>query len=226
MELFQRFGLRAVNMDDVSRELAMSKKTLYTFFSNKSDLVDQAAKYLFAVKSKEFLEQASVHENAIDELMEVQKIQQEVLNDYGTRLLFPLKKYHPNTHDWVMKARREMILQATQNNLKRGIEQKLYREDVHIERVSLVRYQTMVGIMEDPHLGDDSTLRGEVLKDSLLLHIRSIASPQGMAYLKEFKYWPHTWTEFLYSSLCSQAVLPRWVNLRWPFPWRRRFIMR
>ena len=55
MELFQRFGLRAVNMDDVSRELAMSKKTLYTFFSNKSDLVDQAAKYLFKVKSKQFI---------------------------------------------------------------------------------------------------------------------------------------------------------------------------
>jgi len=122
MELFQRFGLRAVNMDDVSRELAMSKKTLYTFFSNKSDLVDQAAKYLFAVKSKQFIEQASIFENAIDELFEVQRIQQEVLKNYGTRLLFPLKKYHPETYDWVMHARRAMMIQATTKNLERGIQ--------------------------------------------------------------------------------------------------------
>ncbi|MGA1168648.1 MAG: TetR/AcrR family transcriptional regulator [Burkholderiaceae bacterium] len=187
MELFQRFGLRAVNMDDVSRELAMSKKTLYTFFSNKSDLVDQAAKYLFAVKSKQFIEQASIFENAIDELFEVQRIQQEVLKNYGTRLLFPLKKYHPETYDWVMHARRAMMIQATTKNLERGIQQKLFREDLQIAHVALIRYNTMVGIMEDPDMGDDPGPRGELLHYSLLMHIRSIATAQGLAYLQELQ---------------------------------------
>lgn len=187
MELFQRFGLRAVNMDDVSRELAMSKKTLYTFFSNKSDLVDQAAKYLFEVKSKQFIEQASIFENAIDELFEVQRIQQEVLKNYGTRLLFPLKKYHPETYDWVMHARRTMMIQATTKNLERGIQQKLFREDLQIAQVALIRYNTMVGIMEDPDMGDDPGPRGELLHYSLLMHIRSIATSQGLAYLQELQ---------------------------------------
>jgi len=187
MELFQRFGLRAVNMDDVSRELAMSKKTLYTFFSNKSDLVDQAAKYLFEVKSKQFIEQASIFENAIDELFEVQRIQQEVLKNYGTRLLFPLKKYHPETYDWVMHARRTMMIQATTKNLERGIQQKLFREDLQIAHVALIRYNTMVGIMEDPDMGDDPGPRGELLHYSLLMHIRSIATAQGLAYLQELQ---------------------------------------
>ena len=187
MELFQRFGLRAVNMDDVSRELAMSKKTLYTFFSNKSDLVDQAAKYLFKVKSKQFIEQASIFENAIDELFEVQRIQQEVLKNYGIRLLFPLKKYHPETYDWVMHARRTMMIQATTKNLERGIQQKLFREDLQIAHVALIRYNTMVGIMEDPDMGDDPGPRGELLHYSLLMHIRSIATAQGLAYLQELQ---------------------------------------
>ena len=187
MELFQRFGLRAVNMDDVSRELAMSKKTLYTFFSNKYDLVDQAAKYLFKVKSKQFIEQASIFENAIDELFEVQRIQQEVLKNYGTRLLFPLKKYHPETYDWVMHARRTMMIQATTKNLERGIQQKLFREDLQIAHVALIRYNTMVGIMEDPDMGDDPGPRGELLHYSLLMHIRSIATAQGLAYLQELQ---------------------------------------
>ena len=187
MELFQRFGLRAVNMDDVSRELAMSKKTLYTFFSNKSDLVDQAAKYLFKVKSKQFIEQASIFENAIDELFEVQRIQQEVLKNYGTRLLFPLKKYHPETYDWVMHARRTMMIQATTKNLERGIQQKLFREDLQIAHVALIRYNTMVGIMEDPDMVDDPGPRGELLHYSLLMHIRSIATAQGLAYLQELQ---------------------------------------
>ena len=188
MELFQRFGLRAVNMDDVSRELAMSKKTLYTFFTNKSDLVDQAAKFLFSIKSKQFIEQASLHENAIDELFEVQRIQEEVLKNYGTRLLFPLKKYHPETYDWVLKARREMMLDATIKNLERGIQQKLYRDDLHVLEVALIRYNTMVGLMEDPEMGDDASRRGEVLKYSLHMYLRSIATAQGLAYLQELQF--------------------------------------
>lgn len=188
MELFQRFGLRAVNMDDVSRELAMSKKTLYTFFTNKSDLVDQAAKFLFSIKSKQFIEQASLHENAIDELFEVQRIQEEVLKNYGTRLLFPLKKYHPETYDWVLKARREMMLEATIKNLERGIQQKLYRDDLHVLEVALIRYNTMVGLMEDPEMGDDASRRGEVLKYSLHMYLRSIATAQGLAYLQELQF--------------------------------------
>jgi AcrR family transcriptional regulator len=187
MELFQRFGIRAINMDDVARELAMSKKTLYTFFSNKSDLVDQAAKYIFASKSKQFMEQASIYENAIDELFEVQRIQEEVLKNYGTRLLFALKKYHPETYEWMMNARRDMMIETSTANLQRGISQKLYREDLNVERTALIRYNTMVGIMEDPKMGDDPAPRGEMLHYSLLLHIRSIASAQGLAYLQELQ---------------------------------------
>ncbi len=187
MELFQRFGLRAVNMDDVSSELAMSKKTLYTFFCNKSDLVDQAAKHLFAVKSKQFIEQASIYENAIDELFDVQRLQKEVLKQYGTRLLFPLKKYHPETYDWVLHARRDMMIQATTKNIERGMQHKLFREDLPITKVALIRYNTMVGIMEDPNLGDDPDPRSELLHYSLILYIRSIASAQGLAYLQELQ---------------------------------------
>jgi len=187
MELFQRFGIRAINMDDVARELAMSKKTLYTFFSNKGDLVDQAAKYIFASKSKQFMEQASLYENAIDELFEVQRIQEEVLKNYGTRLLFALKKYHPETYEWMMNARRDMMIETSTANLQRGISQKLYREDLNVERTALIRYNTMVGIMEDPQMGDDPAPRGEMLHYSLLLHIRSIASAQGLAYLQELQ---------------------------------------
>lgn len=174
-------------MDDVSKELSMSKKTLYTFFSNKTDLVDQAIKQLFAVKSKQFLEQASLHKNAIDELFEVQRIQEEVLKNYGTRIMYAMKKYHPETYEWMISARRNMMIDATKANLQRGLAQKLYREDLDISQAALIRYNTMVGIMEDPEIGDDPQHRGALLHYSLLMHIRAIATAQGLVYLQDFQ---------------------------------------
>ena len=38
LELFMRMGVKSVNMDDVASHLGMSKKTLYQFVQNKSDL--------------------------------------------------------------------------------------------------------------------------------------------------------------------------------------------
>lgn len=36
---FRRFGIRRVSMDEIARDLRMSKKTLYQYFSGKEDLV-------------------------------------------------------------------------------------------------------------------------------------------------------------------------------------------
>ena len=39
-ELFMRFGIRSVSMDDIATQLGMSKKTIYQFFADKDELVD------------------------------------------------------------------------------------------------------------------------------------------------------------------------------------------
>lgn len=43
-ELFTRQGIRSVTMDDVSRHLSISKKTLYQHFTDKDDLVETIVK--------------------------------------------------------------------------------------------------------------------------------------------------------------------------------------
>jgi len=40
-DLFLRYGLKSVTMDDIARKLGMSKKTLYQYVENKTDLVSK-----------------------------------------------------------------------------------------------------------------------------------------------------------------------------------------
>jgi AcrR family transcriptional regulator len=37
--LFMKYGVRSISMDDISRHLAVSKKTLYQHFADKEDIV-------------------------------------------------------------------------------------------------------------------------------------------------------------------------------------------
>lgn len=40
-EMFFRLGIRSVSIDDICRELGMSKKTFYVYFPSKDELVAQ-----------------------------------------------------------------------------------------------------------------------------------------------------------------------------------------
>ncbi len=49
-KLFLRLGLRNVTLDDICRELGISKKTLYLHFEDKNDLVKQIFEQLLSKK--------------------------------------------------------------------------------------------------------------------------------------------------------------------------------
>jgi AcrR family transcriptional regulator len=40
-DLFLKLGFKSVTMDDIANEMAISKKTIYTHFKNKTDLVKE-----------------------------------------------------------------------------------------------------------------------------------------------------------------------------------------
>ena len=46
-ELFLTRGFKSVTMDDLAEEMGMSKKTIYSHFSNKTALVEQCTMHLF-----------------------------------------------------------------------------------------------------------------------------------------------------------------------------------
>ena len=39
MELFMRYGIRSISMDDIATQLGISKKTIYQYFADKDELV-------------------------------------------------------------------------------------------------------------------------------------------------------------------------------------------
>src|SRR5687768_7345940 len=39
-ELFNKYGIRSVTMDEIATQLGMSKKTIYQYFADKDELVD------------------------------------------------------------------------------------------------------------------------------------------------------------------------------------------
>ena len=87
-ELFFKLGVRSITMDDLSRELGISKKTLYQYVENKSDLVNKTLRLHFTEEKKVVENCIAEAENATDEMI---RIAGESLKNF--RSMPPSSKY-------------------------------------------------------------------------------------------------------------------------------------
>ena len=185
MALFQRFGLRACTMDDVSRELAISKKTLYKFFTNKADLVDGSVRAFLAHQMASMEKVTAKSENALDELFRQHQQVMEIVAGNGPSMLFSMKKYYPETYAWLMEQRKQMILERTRANLQRGMDEGLYRTDVMPEYAVWYHYAQMVALTEIDWFPENLLKDRNFYHYGLRSYMLSIVNDRGTAYMNQ-----------------------------------------
>jgi len=187
VEIFMKFGIRSVSMDDIARELGISKKTLYHYFHSKADLITK----IFESHEKEsfhcFEDNAGSEVNAIDELIEISIRINEDLKKYNPSALFDLHKYYPDLIKPFFERRKNAVLTFTTENLKRGIRQGLYRHDIDIEIISQLYIKKLEGVHEFIFNNDNIYQFNKIFKVMFDNHIRGIANSQGLIYYEQQK---------------------------------------
>ncbi len=151
MRLFNQYGVRSVTMDDVAREVSMSKKTLYQYFTNKDGLVTAAAKSHIDMEKREYAQIAGTAENAIDELRQIADCMRKDMSDMNPSLLFDLQKFHREAWDTFLDFKDEFIRGNIEDNLKRGIKEGYYRDDIDVRILSKFRVE-QVQMIFDPRI--------------------------------------------------------------------------
>ena len=187
-ELFFEFGIKNLNMDDISHKLGISKKTLYRFVKSKEDLLTRMFEYdqLKWVKSMTLL--GSQPDNAIEKLFKVSLMVYEEMKRFNPMILFELRKYYEPLYNEFNTRRLEVISQSMTLNLKRGIVEELYRQDLNNEAVVAIYMSYLVEI----HNNSEVCKIAHVTFDELFRvmfenHIRAISTPQGVDYFEKRK---------------------------------------
>lgn len=185
VEMFTKFGLRPITMDDIARELSISKKTLYKHFSNKDELVQKTVEQVFKTNSGQIKKAIELDGNAIDQLFHIDDAVCGAVESYDHSLQFQLQRYHPEVARWLEKQREQVITQTTRSNIIKGQKEGLYRLNINAEIITLLYFHRTVlltGHEMDPF--KDFNLR-EVMREILIYHIRGIASTSGLEYLED-----------------------------------------
>lgn len=177
--LFRKYGIRSVTMMDIARNLGMSKKTLYVHIENKHDLVHKIMRRHISENQEMCLRIQGAAENALDELLKVSLYVQQQMKSINSALLFDLQKYHRSAWEMLDEFHRKDIVLMTQDNLKRGVKEGLYRKDLNAALISRI-YVGLMPIMSDVELFPTDKFPTHVLhKEFIKYHIYGIVSDQG-----------------------------------------------
>lgn len=185
MQMFMKYGIRSVTMDDVARELGISKKTVYKYVDNKAALVQKTVDHIFSIIHERFEKVYRMQGNAIDLLFAVDDVMCEHLEDHDPGMQFQLQKYYPEVYRAIHERKKEAVLQKMTFNIEKGKKEGLYREEVHTEIISYLYYSRMMVLENEINFPMSKFTQTDVMRELLIYHIRGIATPKGTEYLEK-----------------------------------------
>jgi AcrR family transcriptional regulator len=132
-QLFHRLGMRSITMDDIAREVGMSKKTLYQHFTDKDEIVKESIQAHINIIQKTIIEVKNQSKDAIQEIMMTSERMGEFIRGMNPAAFYDMKKYYPAAMQIFEEHQQKFFYQVLETNIKWGITEGLYRKDIDIE---------------------------------------------------------------------------------------------
>ncbi len=137
--LFYTIGVRNTTMDDLAKELGISKKTLYKTIENKADLVKFCVEYDLKCDKNAILSISEHTENAVEELVLIAAHISKELQIYHPSILKDITKLYPESWTLIENHKDTFVKKNISDNIKKGIKQGLYRKDVNAELATIIQ---------------------------------------------------------------------------------------
>jgi TetR/AcrR family transcriptional regulator, cholesterol catabolism regulator len=147
-ELFSRYGLKSVTMDDIARHVGMSKKTLYQHFTDKTQIIQAVMKTTMHRQEECMLEFQKTAKDPVQEMVMMMQFLEKTFRRYNPNLFYDMQKHHPEVWNMFREFKVTCALENIINNIERGKAQGLYRKNVNSKILGLIRLEEVEFAMD------------------------------------------------------------------------------
>lgn len=186
-EMFMRFGIRSVSMDDIAAELGMSKKTIYQFFSDKDELVDVVIGSIIRNMQADCLGCKAKSSNAVEQIFMVMDEVIEQFRNMNAMVLYDLEKFHLKAFRQFLTHKNQFLLEIMRENIRWGIEDGLFREDLDVEIMSRLRIESMMIPFNIQAFPPSKYNVADVTKALIEHYLYGLASIKGHKLIDKYK---------------------------------------
>ncbi len=182
--LFLNFGFKSITMDEIAGSMGVSKKTIYKYFKNKTELIDTVTHDMFNTISIGIDEICEVGMNPIHELFSINKLVMENLKNEKSSPQYQLQKYYPKIYKSLTEKQFHLMQDFVSNNLKKGIEIGLYRDCIDIEFICRIYFNGTIGIKDKDLFPLNDYSMKTLANFYLEYHLRGICTKKGLQHLE------------------------------------------
>jgi TetR/AcrR family transcriptional regulator, cholesterol catabolism regulator len=147
-ELFFKYGIRSVTMDDIAKHLGMSKKTIYQYFKEKDEIIHKLMQARLKKDECTFSECVNNASNIVDEVFSMMKNIHDIFSTINPQLFYELQKYYPQTWKLFKDFKEEFILKMVEKSLEKGIKEGHVRPDINVKILSRLRMEQIEMAMD------------------------------------------------------------------------------
>lgn len=185
-ELTFRYGIKSVAMDDIARELGISKKTIYQHFEDKDAIILAVVRSHFEKERCIALEKQAEAKDPIQEVVWSSEMMRQQMAEMNPTVMFDMKKYHPKAWELFAEFKNNFVQSFIKENLLRGIEEGLYRNDINIEILAKMRLE-LVEIGFDPQVFPTAKFNMMDIQLVFLDHfIRGVVTEKGLELYQKY----------------------------------------
>lgn len=196
-EMYNRYGIKSVTMDDVASMLGISKKTLYQFVKDKSDLVAKVIEQKMTQTECERGDIMGENLSAIEELFKITYFITKHVKHYNPTLEFDLRKYYPAIHKKIEEKKQKSIYEGISRNLKKGIGEGVYRKEIDVDIITKVFVSRMLNSFKDTIFTKEEIASTRVFKEIMIYHLYGICNSTGVKIIEEKMEATHNMEELV-----------------------------
>lgn len=184
LDIFAKRGIRAITMGEICSTQRISKKTLYKYVNDKSDLVHQCMEYEIERNHQEVNAIVEKGLNAIDESFEMSQHVIDQISDINVTLFWELENYYPEAYQLFLNHQNDCVRVSIEENIRKGIDEGFYRADLNVDIVVSIYLTILYNLISARMLNTKDYSFSEVYRELFKYHTHGISSPKGLEYLK------------------------------------------
>lgn len=180
--LFREQGIKAVRMDDIAKDLSMSKRTLYELFSDKEELLLECIVAHLKAKDRQLQKKISSSENVLEVLLYSMKQVLEELRGVSIVFYRDMSLY-AGVAELVQKRREERYKRFVEA-FKMGVSQGIFREEINFSILQLL-IDTQLHMLFETNKWQQFSL-SEMYKTIILVSVRGVCTLEGQRMMDDY----------------------------------------
>ena len=185
-QLFWKYGVRSVTMEDIAKQLGISKKTIYQHFTDKEDILYQVIQEKVNSDVTEmncvFTEMA----NPIEELMMVLEMMRKNQHEVSPNLLMDIKRYHPQAFGLFRQHMDQHIMKSILENIQKGVEQGVYRSDINPAILARMRVEQIELAFNNEFFPTNQYSMLDIQRELIHHFVRGMLTEEGFTIYNQY----------------------------------------